>query len=227
MNCSDVFKKTPKKMGGKMKRNFLSVISLLVFILSFSVVFASEGKGPYIAARFGGCFLNDSTLSEEGFPITVDTEFDTGMLFEGAVGYKFVGPYRIEGEVGYRKNDVDKFSALGGSVAAGGDVDTLSFMLNGYVEIENQSSITPFLGAGIGYAKVSANDISIPGFITLGSEDDSVFAYQFGAGIGFSATQNFIIDIAYKYFATSDPEFQSIKAEYGSHNITIGFRYVF
>jgi len=194
---------------------------------TYSKDFEGRSGGPYITARVGGCFLNDSTLSEEGFPITVDTEFDTGMLFEGAVGYEFAGPFRIEGEVGYRKNDLDKFTALGYSVAGGGDVDTLSFMLNGYVEIENQSSITPFLGAGIGYAKVSANDISIPGVITVGSEDDSVFAYQFVAGIGFSATKNLIIDLAYKYFATDDPEFQYIKAEYGSHNITIGFRYVF
>lgn len=207
-----------------MKRKYLFVMGCLFLILSSSMVFA-ESQGLYIGGRLGACFLNDATLSEEGVAFTADTEYDTGMVIEGAVGYDF-GMFRVEGEIGYRKNDVDKFSAFGVSVAGGGDVDTLSLMANGYFDIETKSGLTPFFGAGIGYAKVSANDFSVGG-ITIGSEDDSVFAYQFGLGLGYSVTKNWIIDIAYKYFATDDPDFEGTKAEYDSHNITIGFRYAF
>ncbi|PLX54037.1 MAG: hypothetical protein C0611_02145 [Desulfobacteraceae bacterium] len=45
--------------------------------------------------------------------------------------------------------------------------------------------------------------------------------------MGYSVTKNWIIDIAYKYFATEDPDFEGTEAEYDSHNITIGFRYAF
>lgn len=184
-----------------------------------------EGEGPYIAGRFGACFLNDTTLSEEGFSITADTAYDSGTLLEGAVGYDF-GSSRVEGEIGYRKNDIDTFSALGVSITGNGDVETLSFMINVYFDIENQTAFTPYFGTGMGYAKVSANDVSVAG-IVIGSEDDAVFAYQFGVGVGFSATKNLIIDFAYKFFATSDPEFEGIKAEYNSHNISLGIRYGF
>ncbi|MDH3575292.1 MAG: outer membrane beta-barrel protein [Desulfobacteraceae bacterium] len=207
-----------------MKRKFLFGMGCLFLILSSSIVFA-ESQGLYIGGRLGACFLNDSTLSEEGVALTVETEFDTGMVLEGAVGYDF-GMFRAEGEIGYRKNDVDKFSAFGLSVEGNGDVDTLSFMINGYFDIETQSGLTPFIGAGIGYAKISANDWSVGG-IDIGSEDDSVFAYQLGLGLGYSVTKNWIIDIAYKYFATEDPDFEGTEAEYDSHNITIGFRYAF
>jgi opacity protein-like surface antigen len=46
-------------------------------------------------------------------------------------------------------------------------------------------------------------------------------------GLGYSVNENWIIDIAYKYFATEDPDFEGTKAEYKSNNITIGMRYAF
>ena len=211
-----------------MKRKYLFVMSCLFLILSSSVVFASDGantQGPYVALRLGVCFLDDANLSEEGVPFSIDTEFDTGMVIEGAVGYDF-GMFRAEGEIGYRKNDIDEFSALGGSASGDGDFDALSLMANGYLDLENQTAFTPYIGAGIGYATVSANDISVGG-IDVGDEDDSVFAYQLGVGVGYSATESLIVEIAYKYFATSDPDFEDTEAEYDSHNILIGIRYAF
>ncbi len=211
-----------------MNRKYLFIMSCLFLILFSSVLFASDGantQGPYFAARLGVCFLDDATLSEEGVPCTIDTEFDTGMVIEGAVGYDF-GMFRAEVEIGYRKNDIDEFSALGGSASGDGDFDALSLMANGYLDLENQTAFTPYIGAGIGSAKVSVNDMSIGG-ILLGDEDDSVFAYQFGVGVGYSATESLIIDLAYKYFATSDPDFDPVEAEYDSHNISIGIRYTF
>jgi opacity protein-like surface antigen len=211
-----------------MKRKYSFVMSCLFLILSSSVVFASDGvntQGSYVAARLGACFLNDSTLSEEGFPITGHIEYDTGIGFEAAMGYDF-GFFRAEGEIGYRKNDVDTFSVLGVSLAGGGDIDTLSFMANGYWEVENQTAFTPYIIVGIGFAKVSANDFSVGG-IDIGSEDDTVLAYQFGIGTGYSVTESLIIDLGWKYFVTEDPEFGDTKVEYNSHNIAIGIRYVF
>jgi opacity protein-like surface antigen len=211
-----------------MKRKFLFVGGCLFLILSSSMVFASDGvntQGQYVAARLGVCFLNDVN-SEEGVPLTIDAEFDTGIGFEAAMGYDF-GMYRIEGEIGYRKNDVDTFSALGVSVPADGDLDALSFMANGYLDFENQTALTPFIGAGIGWSVVSTSDISVWGIPVVGNRKDTVFAYQFGVGVGYSATDSLIIDIAYKYFATSDPEFEGIKGEYNSHNISLGIRLTF
>ena len=211
-----------------MKRKNFFPLSCLFLLLFSSVTFASDGvntQGLYIAGRLGASFLNDSTISAEVIPFTIDAEFDTGIFFEGAVGYDF-GMFRLEVEIGYQKNDVDKFSGYGESVSASGYFDALSSMTNGYLDFENHTAFTPYIGAGIGYAVVSVNDISIGDF-PLSYDNDTVFAYQFGVGVGYSATKNLIIDLAYKYFATEDADFESTKVEYNSHNIAIGIRYAF
>jgi len=45
----------------------------------------------------------------------------------------------------------------------------------------------------------------------IGSEDDTVFAYQIGAGAGYAVNKNITIDLKYRYFATEDPDFEGIK----------------
>ncbi|MFC1515627.1 outer membrane protein [Thermodesulfobacteriota bacterium] len=211
-----------------MNKKRLHFFICLFFLLSSSVVFAYEGvesQGPYVGINLGASFLNDATLTEKGFPITAEVESETGLLIEGSVGYDF-GPGRAEVEIGYRKNDIDNFSGVGISVTGTGDTSALSFMFNGFFDIENQSIFTPFLLAGIGFAKVSADDVAIAGTV-LGSEDDTVFAYQFGLGVGMAATDKVHIELEYKYFATSDPDFGLFESEYSSHNILLGLRFVF
>ena len=58
-------------------------------------------------------------------------------------------------------------------------------------------------------------------------EDDTVFAYQIGAGLGYKITPATMATLSYRYFGTSDPTFDDgvdkIEAEYKSHNIWVGF----
>lgn len=201
----------------------LTVCCLIIFLASPAVL--SADRGGYVSGRLGVCMLNDASLSEPGFPYTIETEYDMGLGLGGAVGYDF-GIWRIEGEVAYRINDVDTFTALGIGLQGDGDIDTLSTMANAYVDFGNQTAITPFIGAGMGFAKVSANDWSVAG-IRIGSEDDNVFAYQFFLGLGVSVTERLMLDFVYNYFATSDPEFGITEFEYDSHNISFGARFKF
>ena len=201
----------------------LTVCCLIIFLASPAALAAD--RGGYVSGRLGACILNDATLSEPGFPYTINTEYDMGLGIGGAIGYDF-GIWRVEGEVAYRINDVDSFTALGIGLQGSGDIDTLSTMANVYFDFENQTAITPFIGAGMGFAQVSANDWSVAG-IRIGSEDDSVFAYQFFIGLGISVTERLMLDLVYNYFATSDPEFGITEAEYDSHNISFGARFNF
>ena len=54
--------------------------------------------------------------------------------------------------------------------------------------------------------------------------DDTVFAWQVGAGIGYALTPQLTFDLKYRYFATSDPEFDGTEVEYASHNVYAGIR---
>ena len=50
--------------------------------------------------------ITDSTLPGA----TITTEYDTGWALGGALGYDF-NRFRVEGEISYQKNDVDKIGA--------------------------------------------------------------------------------------------------------------------
>jgi len=77
-------------------------------------------------------------------------------------------------------------------------------------------------------AKVEVNDINVPGSgLPNSNEDDTVFAYQVGVGVGYAVNEKINLDVKYRYFGTSDPEFDTTEAEYSSHNVYVGIRVSF
>ncbi|MCK9275606.1 MAG: outer membrane beta-barrel protein [Syntrophales bacterium] len=205
-----------------MKKFFfvLSVVSVF-FMLSASVFAGSAYITPQIAISM----LEDATLSEPGVAFTVDAEFDTGYGVGLAAGYDF-GAYRVEGEIDYKAHDIESFSALGVGISGTGEISALSVFVNGYIDFENNTVFTPYLGAGIGFSTIDVDNAQAGG-IVMGSEDDTVFAYQLMAGFSYAFTESMALDLSYRYFATSDPEFGITEAEYASHNVYLGLRFGF
>jgi len=214
----------------------LSVILGCLIVLCFTP--AAYSGNVYIGGNIGLAMQSDSEMKIDGFdemigmPADVELEFETGFVVAGSVGYDF-GPARVEGEVSYQKNNFDKLtvsaSGMSASIDLSGDATSLAFLANGYYDFVNNSAFTPYVSGGIGIANISYNDISSPSMDinSEGDEDDTVFAYQVGAGIGFAATETLTIDLKYRYYGTADPEFEGVKAEVGSHNILLGLRYNF
>lgn len=66
----------------------------------------------------------------------------------------------------------------------------------------------------------------LPVFFTE-SANDTVLAYQIGAGVGIEMHKDLFFDITYRYFATTDPEFGVTKAENSSSNTYAGIRFNF
>lgn len=195
--------------------------------------FAATGayaQSPYLSVNVGGTWLDDADNVSKLDGEKVKSEHDTGFNVGAAAGYDF-GMGRAELEIAYRQNDMDKFTLEGISVNAGGDVSALSFMANGYFDIHNQSPVTPYIGAGIGLARVSVNDVTVLGE-KIADDSDTVFAYQLAAGVGWEFMPNLTLDLGYRYFATADPEFNDVEgdkfeSEYKSHNLSVGLRIAF
>ena len=205
-----------------MKKNIF-IIACCTTLISISTI--AYGAGPYVSGNIGFVIPNDSDVTESG--LTAVIESDTGLGLGVALGYdaEFI---RYEAEFVYQKNDMDNISATGVSSSISGDTTSYGVLLNFYYDIRSKSSFVPYLTAGLGYANVEVSSISVPGFGTLTtSADDGVFAYQFGAGVGFPINEATILDIKYRYFATTDPSFQLAEIEYSSHNIYAGIRYSF
>lgn len=200
----------------------VAAVLLVVATLGTVPALAAEGR-PYASVTAGVTALSESDFREEGETITA--EFDAGYNVGVALGYDF-GPGRVETEIAYRSNEFDDVSYLGMDFSADGTFSALSFMVNGYLDYKNESAVTPFVTAGLGVARVDVEDVSVEG-ISVGSADDTVFAYQLGAGLGIALNKQLSLDLSYKYLATSDPEFEGSEAEYDSHNINVGLRFSF
>ncbi len=168
---------------------------------------------------------NDSILPD----VTVSRKFDSGPAFTAAVGYG-VQNFRFEGELGYQKNDFNKQDAFGISRDLNGDLSSLSFLVNAYYDFPNSTRFTPFITAGLGFARVEANNLSIPGSSRASfNGDDTVFAGQVGAGVSYALNENLNIDLKYRYFMAENLEFSRGNTLDGptSHNIYLGMRYTF
>jgi opacity protein-like surface antigen len=181
----------------------------LAMALMMGGLVSSATAAPYVSGAFGLVSVNDADVSP-GLPAEVS--FDPGFGFIAAIGNGFDG-LRGEVEMAYRTNDLDDFS---------GDVSSLAVMGNLLADIAVSETVRPFLGAGIGLANVESNSN-----ILGGDDDDTVFAYQLIAGLGFPLTHVTTLDLQYRYFATADPDFGDFEAEYQTHNFFAGLRFDF
>ena len=186
-------------------------------------------RGMYVSGNFGIGLLSDAENNQSG--TILESSFDLGYNASGAIGYDF-GSFRAEAEVAYHLNDVDTVSAGGVSATGDGTVSALSLMANGYYDFGSRKSLlVPYLGLGVGFAMVDADES------VLGTQfvDDSatVFAYQFMAGVGFNISRNTTLTAGYRYFAASDPEFDvasgggTFDSEYQTHEVIVGVRFAF
>lgn len=209
-----------------MRKIGVGMALLLVLVLSSAPALA---KGPYFGGQAGGVFLSDSDVSDPAGEFAT-AEFDTGLGLALVGGYSF-DMFRLEGELFYKINDFDTLSDAGFGIPVEGDVSALGLMVNAFYDFKTGTPFTPYIGAGIGMAQVSINDLSILG-VTVLDDDDGVLAYQLIAGVGYAVSNAVTLDLQYKYLATTDPEFTdvegaTIETEYSSHNIMVGLRYNF
>lgn len=201
-----------------MKRN-LVVLSgcALAFLLASPAYSADATVGPYVSANLGLVMPSDSDGTVDGAPgLDFKTTYDAGWALGAALGYNF-GAVRAEGEVAYQKADEDKVSWAGGTFDSTATISAFSFLVNGYYDFVNSSAFTPYLSAGLGFATLKWAD---DGWST----DDTVFAYQVGAGVGYAMSKNVTLDAKYRYFATADAKFDTTKVEFASHNVLFGIR---
>ena len=112
-------------------KKYLLITFVCVLVFFFSAPVSAEGL--YVSGNIGFAMASDSDLTDSTVPgITVNTEFDTGLAFGAALGYDF-NRFRVEGEISYQKNDIDKISAQGVFFDETGDAAALSFLINGYL----------------------------------------------------------------------------------------------
>jgi len=205
-----------------MKKIVLTVAALAIIAVPMSSMAA--GDSIYLKGNVGLGMAMDSDI--DNMPNNAGTAkmtFDSGFLGTGAVGYDLAGPLRVEGEYVWQKNDLDQLSYSNqfGNFNQG-DLKTQALMVNGYYDVDTGSPWSPFVGVGIGWAKVDLNTPALP----LGDNDD-VFAYQLMAGVAYAIDEQWSVDAQYRFFATQDATIQGADFSMNSNDLMLGIRYNF
>lgn len=80
------------------------------------------------------------------------------------------------------------------------DIKSQFIMANVYYDFDLGSDWTPYVGAGIGYARVKAdNQVSYANETSSLSKSSGNFAWNLTAGITYDMTENLSIDASYRY----------------------------
>jgi opacity protein-like surface antigen len=214
-----------------------AIVGILGASISGAQAESSIKDGMYARGSLGISILEDS--NNKGSVLDIENETENGFVLSGALGYEVKKNIRLELEVNYRDNGEDSLtianagSFTGLSTNADGDVRNLSAMVNGYYDFKNVTSnekLTPYLTGGIGLARVDA-DVTSNG-TQIVDDNDTVFAYQLGIGVGYDINDKTTLDFGYRYFGTQDPDLTDasgadFESEYSNHAILAGVRYDF
>ncbi|EFC9748455.1 TPA: outer membrane protein [Escherichia coli] len=151
-----------------------------------------------------------------------DTVFGAGL----AVGYDFYQhynvPVRTEVEF-YGRGAADSHYTLDtwhSPMGNGGREDTQNrlsvntLMVNTYYDFRNSSAFTPWVSAGLGYARVhhkatytdtywnKSGEVSTSALHYSGYDNN--FAWSLGVGVKYDVTPDFSLDLAYRYLDAGD-----------------------
>ncbi len=147
-------------------------------------------------------------------------------------------------------------------VPISGTADQFGGFASVWYDIDTGSDWIPYVGGGLGFIRVDQGDLDydsnglaeavltaqaravnpnapavdlLPGTVPDISTADTVFAYHFGAGVGYRLTDNVILQAGYRFQAASDLEFEGenpggsvrVESSLRAHLLEVGVRYRF
>lgn len=188
-------------------------------------------QGQWTASALGG----EETDKNLAFGLAVGTD----------LGYSSDWPVRVEGEYVYRnKAEFSKGPSsvtwVDGSARTAShsfEVTAHSLMVNAFYDINTASSLTPYIGAGLGGAYLKTDyrtSISNGGNASIGvSKSNWGLAWNVGGGVAYHLNENAALDFGYRYVDLGTAETGSINAlgmtgssevDYTAHEFSIGLR---
>ena len=221
---------------------------------------SEPASGFTIGIRGAFSILNSSDVSASDVnfmgsqygPLEVTDNSGMGFNASLSLGYAFASGLRIEGEGGYLENCFTEMNvktpgtlellgpAPSGETKISGHFSALTLMLNAFYDVKIGGGVVPYLGGGLGVARLSV-DKSLRGAPSPGrsliDDDDYVFAYQVGAGLSYKVgalgggLPEVTVSLDYRYMsAFDDPKFKEaltgnyVESEFGGHYIGGGIR---
>jgi len=221
-----------------MKAHFTILAVLVTLTIPALCAAAPPRPGPYVSGFVGVSVPQNADVTSYTYgttPLTDRVEFDPSINIGGTGGFDF-GFIRLEGELSYKHGNIATITEQGGTRLhnADGNLGALAMMFNAFFDLHNASPVTPYVGGGIGFAAMHLSDtfVSEYGPPIYQEDDDSVFAYQAGAGVEIALNRMLSLDLGYRYFATTTAKFGgdrdiTTELKFQSHNAAVGVRVKF
>ncbi|MEM9168058.1 MAG: outer membrane beta-barrel protein [Pseudomonadota bacterium] len=138
-----------------------------------------------------------------------ESVFDNSLAIGGAVGFKYPSGFRTELEYRFTSNayesvDIDGVTTAVVQPPIDDDVNAHILMSNVIYDFDNDTRFTPFIGVGVGGARVT-------NFMDTGFDaaSDWAFAYQAKAGLTYDLSPTLKLSAEINYLRTRDLEFQA------------------
>jgi outer membrane protein OmpA-like peptidoglycan-associated protein len=210
---------------------------------------AREGQW-YIEGTGGVMIVEDQNLDVGAAANNAAANYATGYDFGASVGYDF-GGFRLEAETSYRAADLQDvqagtlglalnpdalspggFNTFTGTREALGEVNALSFMLNGLFDFGSDDGFQAFAGGGIGVARVDMDgrvNANGPG---VWNDSDTGLAWQLLAGVRAPLSDSWDVGVRYRYFNVPtinlvDPLGRDLETKMSSHSLLGSITYNF
>jgi opacity protein-like surface antigen len=164
--------------------------------------------------------LDTNAAAYNNVAVSQTSGFGSAGIFGGGVGYRFNNWFRADVTGQYRGNsNFTGLDVITGTGPLAGFVGTdsytatkseLLFLANVYADLGTWWCITPFVGAGVGTARVSVGNFTDTGdFINAGLQNHSFnyagsasqwnFAWALHAGLAYKVSPGLTLELAYSY----------------------------
>ncbi len=190
---------------------------------------AVDISGPYVRADIGYGYASDPDGSQTAGATTNESIGGFG-VFGAGLGYRIDKNIRADVTVDYRPAaDVDSTSATGNTNAS--DVEGLAVLVNGYYDLGQYDMINPYVGIGVGYARLkTGNQTTTGGVASETGTSSSNFAWAATTGAAVDITEHTAVDLGYRYVDLGEFEQSGGTTTYDRlavHEFRIGLRHEF
>jgi opacity protein-like surface antigen len=215
-------------------------------MLDYGEGVAEVGNGWYLRGDIGYVDYNrvrDIPFGPPGTTSLIGERVKNAVSFGGGIGYQLTNMLRADVTIDHR---------LGASYSGtrpdpiytirdDADLESTTYLLNGYIDLGTWSGITPYVGAGVGAAsnrftnvtREISLDNTFVGRIDLPRYTSANFAWALMAGVAADLGSGFKIDLGYRYTRLGDAHTRLDGLQAGirtkdmdAHEFRIGARYM-
>ena len=176
------------------------------------------------------CITSTPAVAPFSSPKEFEAVFENGGSYSVGIGYSYKSGFRPEINLHYSEADVESVLLQRGytgqpngagqpgngtrstAMSALGKATTAALQTNLWYDWYSDSTLVPYVGGGIGYARVSVEEIGAPA-ITGGSaaldDNDNIFTWQLGVGVGYIVNPNLMVSLDLRHQGFSDAEFDN------------------